>query len=913
MVGSQRRSAVVLAALAVLALSCGGDGVPASAPSRDTPPASELPSEQDLPPEPELLPEPELSPAAEPLSEQELPTEPEPIKFGFLSGLSGDYADWGPRSLDSARAAIGEINANGGVLGREVELVVEDSQSTAHGSLAGYYRIREEIHALGGLESDGAVALLGALATDQMPTMCPICGTTELDTRGGNYLWRLAISHTAIGVVVAQLARDLGHRRVALLVHAAPGQDWLDAVADAFRGTWEGAVGGEITADVRFAPGFGSSAAEVRHALRDNPEAVFLLAGRREGASVLREVIDSGYEGTMLLSTDLLIDEVAEVAADLPTGRVLGTWVADDIESPGYRAFVAAHIEHAGKPPSSSFPEANQYDQYIALALAMTAAGSTDGPAVAAQVPRVLSPPGTDVYSYADGVAALERGEDINYDGASSSLDLNKDGNLTSPTVKVAHIVDGLWSERWAIQLDPALDLHIPPRPRRDGPARSIESDSADGPVRFGFLSGLSGDYAAWGPSSLDGAKAAIGEINANGGVLGRPLELVVEDNLSTAEGSVAGYDRIRGEIHALGGLESDGAVALLNTVAEDEMPTMCPVCGTTVLDTTAGNFLWRITASDSTYGVMFAQMARDLGYTRVAVLAQRTWIFEREADSFRDVWETAVGGEITADVRFDPKIGIQMAEVVQAFEGDPEAVYVGGPTEAGMSILREYIDRGYDATILISLELIGAEIANTAARLPTGRVLGAWVTDDYDSPAYSTFASAHREYAGKPPPTGLLEANQYDQYIALALAMTAAGSTDGPAVAEQVPRVLNRARHQGVQLRRRCRGAGARRGHRLRRRFEFAPTEPVREPDHSDVQRAAHRRRMVCRAPGRRTRSHPEPAGAASTSRGVGSDVFGERVCRGAGSVRVPERLVRGLFLGLGPCQPRRGTSRHR
>ena len=89
----------------------------------------------------------------------------------------------------------------------------------------------------------------------------------------------------------------------------------------------------------------------------------------------------------------------------------------------------------------------------------MTAAGSTDGPAVAAQVPRVLSAPGTKVYTYADGVAALERGEDIDYDGASSSLDMNQYGDLISPTVRVMHVANGLWFEREVIQLDPSLSL----------------------------------------------------------------------------------------------------------------------------------------------------------------------------------------------------------------------------------------------------------------------------------------------------------------------------------------------------------------------------------------------------------------------------------------------------------------------
>ena len=162
--------------------------------------------------------------------------------------------------------------------------------------------------------------------------------------------------------------------------------------------------------------------------------------------------------------------------------------------------------------------------------------------------------------------------------------------------------------------------------------------DDDEGPVKLGFLAGLSGDYSEWGPPSQDGAEAAIGVINESGGILGRDAELVVQDNLSTPEGAVTGYNRIREEIDALGGVESDGAVALLGTVAEDEMPTMCPACGTTVLDTEGGNYIWRITASDTTYGIISAQLARDLGFTRVAMLVQQTEGTESPANVFKDV-----------------------------------------------------------------------------------------------------------------------------------------------------------------------------------------------------------------------------------------------------------------------------------
>ena len=379
----------------------------------------------------------------------------ESIRFGFLSGLSGDYSAWGPPSQDGADAAIGEINASGGVLGLDVELVVADNLSTAEGTLLGYERIRQEIHALGGIESVGALALLDLLATDEMPTFCPVCGSPDLDTAAGNYLWRITASDSSFGVVTAQLARDLGYSRVALLVERTSRHE---AMADAFVVAWEDKIGGGITADVRFAPGHDNYRIEVDEAFAGDPEAVYVVAGHEAGVWIIRDYISRGGDATILAPPAWAVPEVAEAAAPLPAGRLLAPSVTDDFESPAYAAFAAAHEQYARKPPPTGFLEANQYDQYIALALAMVAAGSTDGPAVAAQVPNVLNAPGTKVYTYADGVAGLERGEDIDYDGASGPLELNRYGNVVVLPMSIVHIIDGTWVEREVIELEAALD-----------------------------------------------------------------------------------------------------------------------------------------------------------------------------------------------------------------------------------------------------------------------------------------------------------------------------------------------------------------------------------------------------------------------------------------------------------------------
>ena len=477
MMAVRRRLARAVAVLALFAFSCGGDGPV------------------------ELVVVPELAPA-EPLQTPEPaqpePTQPEttrketvsdsardegPVKFGFLAGLSGDFAVWGPPSLDGAEAAIGVINASGGVLGRDVELVVQDTQSTPEGAVTGYKRIREEIDALGGVESDGAVALLDTVAEDQMPTMCPACGTTVLDTEGGNFLWRISVSDTTFGVISAQLARDAGYGRVNMLVQQTEG---TESLANVFRDVWENKIGGEIGEDVRFQPGQDSYQAQVEQAFAGDPDAVYLGAGPQVGIPIIREYIARGYTAAILVSPDLQVPDIADVASELPTGRILAAQVTDDFGSPAYAAFAAAHQEYAGKSPPTGFYETNQFDQYIVLALAMTAAESTDGPDVAAQIYSIVNAPGTKVYTYAEGVAALERGEEIEYDGPSGSLELNERGNLIGAKVAVLHIAVGGFTVRDVIELDPSLgratlQVAPPPAPTVDDSPRGVLVGLFDG------------------------------------------------------------------------------------------------------------------------------------------------------------------------------------------------------------------------------------------------------------------------------------------------------------------------------------------------------------------------------------------------------------------------------------------------
>jgi branched-chain amino acid transport system substrate-binding protein len=382
-----------------------------------------------------------------------------PIKFGMLIGVTGDYSPYYDVSKAGADVAIAEINEEGGVLGRPVELVVVDNKSTVEGAVQGFSQIVdvEGIHALGGPESDGAIANLQAIKDLQMPTICPACGTSELDQAGGDYIFRITGSDSDGGLINAQFARDAGYTRVAMLVQNTEG---ASAPADVFKQVFTDIIGGEVVADVRFDPGLSSYQAQVDQAFADDPEAVYVGAGFEAGGIILQEWQRRGYGGTFLFSPDMVVPEIsalAEQGIEIGDGVARAAIAAYDTESPAYETYAPRFEELAGEPPTPGLYDANQYDQYMILAIAMTQAGTTDKEAVAAAIPDILNPPGTEVFSYAEAVAAIEAGEEIDYHGASSSLDVNEFGNLASPNFGEQHIIDGQWTQVATVELDPSL------------------------------------------------------------------------------------------------------------------------------------------------------------------------------------------------------------------------------------------------------------------------------------------------------------------------------------------------------------------------------------------------------------------------------------------------------------------------
>jgi branched-chain amino acid transport system substrate-binding protein len=193
----------------------------------------------------EIIPEtgPTEAPTAEPSAATEAATEApassEPIKIGMLTDLTG-FTPWGVQVRDGMALAAQEINEAGGVNGRMIEIITQDSENNAEIGVDRFERLVEEgVVAVGGIISSAVGAPVGAAAEqDQVPVFLVKSGTEAALTRDSRYTFRTCLpAAPMVAAPVLQYAQEQGFTRVGAVVADYP---WGQSFRAAMEGVFEG-------------------------------------------------------------------------------------------------------------------------------------------------------------------------------------------------------------------------------------------------------------------------------------------------------------------------------------------------------------------------------------------------------------------------------------------------------------------------------------------------------------------------------------------------------------------------------------------------------------------------------------------------------------------------------------------------
>ena len=371
----------------------------------------------------------------------------DPVKIGLLVGFTGDMGPWSPALSNAAVLAVEEINAAGGILGRQVELIQEDNASTVDGAVRGATKLVsvDGVSVIIGPESDPISALLTYAADQKVPIISTSAGTQALDKAGGTgkYIYRTNGSDSFLGVVHAKtLLDEMDQKEIVLVVENLEG---TKSAADTFKAAYE-RFGGKVSKEVVLAPGQTSYLSELKDVASAEPDMVFLSVGQATGANFVKQAYQRGYDWGYWVTTDLQSPDFVNAAgAEVVKGTM--TPISSQVEgAESWARFSDAYEKKFGEKPEAGFYQAETYDAFIAAALAMEAGGEATGEAVDANLIKVSGPPGEKVISFADGVAALKAGKEIDFEGASGSIDFDEFGNVAVPATRLLKVSeDGSW------------------------------------------------------------------------------------------------------------------------------------------------------------------------------------------------------------------------------------------------------------------------------------------------------------------------------------------------------------------------------------------------------------------------------------------------------------------------------------
>jgi len=300
------------------------------------------------------------------------------ILVGEFASLTGKEATFGISSHEGTQLAIEELNAAGGVLGKQFELKTEDDQSKAG----------EPANVVNKLISkDGAIAILGEVASSRSLEAAPICqqngvpmispaSTNPKVTETGDFIFRVCFIDPFQGTVMANFATNsLKAKKVAVFTDVK--SDYSKGLAKFFK---EGFTqsGGQIVAELDFNGGDKDFKGQLTAIKSATPDAVFVPGYYTDVALICIQAKQLGLNVPLFGGDGWESDTLVKIGGDAVEGHYFSTHYAADAASPKVTAFVEAYKKrYNGKVPDAM--AALGYDSAMFLADAIKRAGTTEG------------------------------------------------------------------------------------------------------------------------------------------------------------------------------------------------------------------------------------------------------------------------------------------------------------------------------------------------------------------------------------------------------------------------------------------------------------------------------------------------------------------------------------------------------
>jgi len=315
-------------------------------------------------------------------------------------------------------------------------------------------------------------------------------------------------------------------------------------------------------------------------------------------------------------------------------------------------------------------------------------------------------------------------------------------------------------------------------------------------PIKVGEFASLSGKEATFGISSHEGTLLAIEDLNAAGGVLGRKLQLITEDDLSKAGEPATVVNKL---------IARDNVVAVLGEVASSRSLEAAPICqqnqipmispsSTNPKVTETGDYIFRVCFIDPFQGTVMATFAHNtLKARKVAVFTDVKSDYSKGLAKYFIESFKKMGGDVPDNAQLDFNGGDKdfKAQLTAIQAANPDAVFIPGYyTDVALICIQA-------KQLGITVPLLGGDGWESSDLVTIGQdaVEGNYFSTHY-SPNMATtnsqrFVSEYQKrFDGKTPDA--MAALGYDSALILADAIKRAGATDGPQIRDAIAATKN-------------------------------------------------------------------------------------------------------------------------
>ncbi len=280
----------------------------------------EVPREvvREVPVEREVIREVEVEVVATPTPAPAM-ADLEPFVIGAMDAVTGPGESYGTVVVQAKQLAVDEINAAGGINGRPLELIVEDSKCSGQDGITAYRKLTgvDGVKIILGTTCSGAMLGAAPLAEADGVILFSASATNPDIAEAGDYIFRTAINDNMLGVDTGNALWADGVRNLATITEST---DYAEGVRRTTVAQFE-KRGGQVVAEERYASDVTDFRSQLTKLLGEDPDGIHLAAQSEfSGGTIVKQARELGYNGPIYSEVVPTGATALEIAGDAATG-----------------------------------------------------------------------------------------------------------------------------------------------------------------------------------------------------------------------------------------------------------------------------------------------------------------------------------------------------------------------------------------------------------------------------------------------------------------------------------------------------------------------------------------------------------------------------------------------------------------